>query len=724
MPAFVQPVMMSETRESNQVDSNISVSFEKNTQEKAKSVLINGMLDTEESPQSETGNDDSLDKSTEATKLAPADHLWATIAEGAVQLRMERNGPNSEPPELVHEMLLKSVQLYGDLPALKWKEGNDWTSLTFTDYYQLARSVAKSFLKLGLERFHGVGILGFNSPRWFVSDIGAIMAGGFAVGIYTTNSPEACQYVAENCKANIIVVENDKQLQKIIQVWPQLPHLKAIVQYSGELKDNVENVYLWSDFIEMGKDVDDSRLDKVMASQKANQCCTLIYTSGTTGEPKGVMLSHDNITWTARRLMQVLKIGSAHEMQQQSISYLPLSHIAAQMCDIWLCAMLGATTNFASPDALKGTLVNTMKEVRPTVFFGVPRVWEKIMEKIKVANASSGFLKRSLVSWGQKVGLEANIAAMKGESPPWSYGLAHSLIFKNIRQALGLDRCNICYVGAAPIAPETLEYFLSFDIPIYELYGMSESTGPQNMNVKDSHRIGSCGRPIPGFSLKLSNPDEEQNGEVCFWGRHVFMGYLSMEENTRNTLDEEGWLHSGDLGNIDDDGFLTITGRIKELIITAGGENIPPLLIEHSVKTELPFISNAMLIGDKRKFLSILLTLKCQVNESTGEPQDELSDDVVAFFRKIGSNSTRVSEVLSSSDPVVNCAIAEGIERVNQKATSNAQRVQKWDVLPQDFSIVGGELGPTLKLKRPAVLKKNCDRINNLYCDLTPTSSS
>uniref|UniRef100_A0A8C4NBL7 long-chain-fatty-acid--CoA ligase n=1 Tax=Eptatretus burgeri TaxID=7764 RepID=A0A8C4NBL7_EPTBU len=647
MPAFVQPVMMSETRESNQVDSNISVSFEKNTQEKAKSVLINGMLDTEESPQSETGNDDSLDKSTEATKLAPADHLWATIAEGAVQLRMERNGPNSEPPELVHEMLLKSVQLYGDLPALKWKEGNDWTSLTFTDYYQLARSVAKSFLKLGLERFHGVGILGFNSPRWFVSDIGAIMAGGFAVGIYTTNSPEACQYVAENCKANIIVVENDKQLQKIIQVWPQLPHLKAIVQYSGELKDNVENVYLWSDFIEMGKDVDDSRLDKVMASQKANQCCTLIYTSGTTGEPKGVMLSHDNITWTARRLMQVLKIGSAHEMQQQSISYLPLSHIAAQMCDIWLCAMLGATTNFASPDALKGTLVNTMKEVRPTVFFGVPRVWEKIMEKIKVANASSGFLKRSLVSWGQKVGLEANIAAMKG-----------------------------------------------------------------------------CGRPIPGFSLKLSNPDEEQNGEVCFWGRHVFMGYLSMEENTRNTLDEEGWLHSGDLGNIDDDGFLTITGRIKELIITAGGENIPPLLIEHSVKTELPFISNAMLIGDKRKFLSILLTLKCQVNESTGEPQDELSDDVVAFFRKIGSNSTRVSEVLSSSDPVVNCAIAEGIERVNQKATSNAQRVQKWDVLPQDFSIVGGELGPTLKLKRPAVLKKNCDRINNLYCDLTPTSSS
>uniref|UniRef100_UPI00358FD0E0 long-chain-fatty-acid--CoA ligase ACSBG2-like n=1 Tax=Myxine glutinosa TaxID=7769 RepID=UPI00358FD0E0 len=637
---------------------------------------------------------------------------------------MEAEGPNSEPPTLVHKMLLETVQLHGDLPALKWKEGNDWTWLTYTDYYELSRSAAKSFLKIGLERFHGVGILGFNSPRWFVSDIGAIMAGGFAVGIYTTNSPEACQYVAENCKANVFVVENDKQLQKIIQVWPQLPHLKAIVQYSGELKDKVDNVYTWSDFIEMGKDVDDSRLDEVMASQKANQCCILIYTSGTTGQPKGVMLSHDNITWTAMRLKEILKIGSPQEMQHQAVSYLPLSHIAAQMCDIWLCAFLGATTNFASPDALKGTLVNTMKEVRPTMFLGVPRVWEKMMEKMKAASASSGFLKRSLISWGRKVGLEANIAAMKGQSHPWSYGLAHSLIFKNVRQALGLDRCQHCYVGAAPIARETLEYFLSFDIPIYELYGMSESSGPQNINVKDTYRIGSCGRSIPGCSSKVSNPDEEQNGEVCIWGRHVFMGYLTMEENTRSTLDEEGWLHSGDLGIIDDDGFLTITGRIKELIITAGGENIPPLFIENAVKAELPFISNAMLIGDKRKFLSILLTLKCQINESTGEPQDELSQEAVEFFHKIGSKSTRVSEVLISRDTIVNCTIAEGIERVNQKATSNAQRVQKWDVLPQDFSIVGGELGPTLKLKRPAVLKKYCDRINSLYCDLTPPSSS
>ncbi|KAL3062561.1 hypothetical protein OYC64_002381 [Pagothenia borchgrevinki] len=646
------------------------------------------------------------------TALAPADQLWSTSKDQAVRLRMEGSGPASETPITVHQLFMETVENYGDRPALVSKTEGQWVTLTWRQYYEQCRAAAKSFLKLGLERYHGVGILGFNSAEWFISDVGCIFAGGLATGIYTTNSPEACQYVAESCEANILVVENQKQLEKILQVKDQLPHLKAIVQYKGELKQKAPFLYTWAEFMKQGEDVPDEQLDAVIDSLRPNECCTLIFTSGTTGNPKGVMLSHDNLTWTVRTAAPMAGFKYGEEVV---VSYLPLSHVAAQLIDMWMCVCFAMTTYFADPDALKGSIVNTLKEARPTCFLGVPRVWEKMQEKMKAAGAKASPMRSAVAGWAKSIGLQYNYSVMNGENlVPWGFMLANNLVFKRVREALGLDRCKVCFTGAAPVTKETLEYFMSLNMPLLELYGMSESSGPHTISSNSSYCIASCGKVMPGAKTKLENPDQDGSGEICFWGRHVFMGYLNMPDKTTEALDQDGWLHSGDLGRHDKNDFLFITGRIKELIITAGGENIPPVLIEDAVKSEVAIISNAMLIGDRLKFLSIMITLKC-VMDDNGDPTDALTPEALSFCQQHDVTATTVSGIIANKEPAIYTAIQEGIERVNARATSNAQKIQKFVILEQDFSIGGGELGPTMKLRRPIVVKMYQEKINELY---------
>ncbi|KAM6944713.1 long-chain-fatty-acid--CoA ligase ACSBG2-like isoform 1-T2 [Lycodopsis pacificus] len=648
--------------------------------------------------------------------LAPADRLWSTSRHKAVRLRMEGSGPASETPMTAHQLFLETVEAYGDHPALASKKEGQWVTLTWRQYYEQCRAAAKSFLKLGLERYHGVGILGFNSPEWFISDIGCILAGGLATGIYTTNSPEACQYVAASSEANILVVENQKQLDKILQVKDHLPHLKAIVQYKGELQQKAPFLYTWAEFMKLGEDVPEEQLNAVIDSLRPNECCTLIFTSGTTGNPKGCMLSHDNLTWTVQRAASMVNLKHTEE---RMVSYLPLSHSAGQLVDIWASILCAMTIYFAEPDALKGSLVNTLKEVRPTCFVGVPRVWEKMQEKMKAVGAKASPMKRRVAGWAKSIGLRYNYSVMNGENQvPWGFMLANNLVFKKVRDSLGLDRCKLCFTGAAPITKDTVEFFMSLNIPLLELYGMSESSCPHTVSTDTSYHLTSCGKVMPGCKTKLENPDEDGSGEICMWGRHVFMGYLDMPDLTEEALDQDGWLRSGDLGRHDQNDFLYITGRIKELIITAGGENIPPVPIEDSVKAEVPIISNAMLIGDKLKFLSMLLTLKCVADDS-GEPTDELSPEALIFCQQHNVTATKVSEIVANKEPALYQAIQEGMDRSNARATSNAQKIQKWVILERDFSVSGGELGPTLKLRRPIVVKMYQEEINELYAVAT-----
>ncbi|XP_032479402.1 long-chain-fatty-acid--CoA ligase ACSBG1 [Phocoena sinus] len=644
---------------------------------------------------------------------SPEEALWTTQADGRVHLRIDPSCPQT--PYTVHRMFCEALDKYGDLSALGFKRQGMWEHISYNQYYLLARKAAKGFLKLGLERAHSVAILGFNSPEWFFSAVGTVFAGGIVTGIYTTSSPEACRYIAHDCRANIIVVDTQKQLEKILKIWKNLPHLKAVVIFQESPPTKMANVYTMEEFMDLGNEVTEEALDTIINAQQPNQCCVLVYTSGTTGNPKGVMLSQDNITWTAHYGSQAGDIQPAEVQQEVVVSYLPLSHIAAQIYDLWTGIQWGAQVCFAETDALKGSLVNTLREVEPTSHMGVPRVWEKIMERIQEVAAQSGFIRRKMLLWAMSVTLEQNLTCPSSDLKPFTTRLADYLVLAKVRQALGFAKCQKNFYGGAPMTAETQHFFLGLNIRLYAGYGLSETSGPHFMSSPYNYRLYSSGKVVPGCRVKLVNEDAEGIGEICLWGRTIFMGYLNMEDKTCEAIDADGWLHTGDSGHLDADGFLYITGRLKELIITAGGENVPPVPIEEAVKTELPIISNAVLIGDQRKFLSMLLTLKCTLDPDTSDPTDNLTEQAVEFCQRVGSKAATVSEVVGKKDEAVYQAIEEGIQRVNMNAAARPYHIQKWAVLERDFSISGGELGPTMKLKRLTVLEKYKDIIDSFY---------
>nr|XP_012803447.2 long-chain-fatty-acid--CoA ligase ACSBG2 [Jaculus jaculus] len=617
----------------------------------------------------------------------------------------------------IPELFQESANRFGMYPALASKNGQEWDILSFSQYYEACRKAAKAFMKLGLERFHGVGIMGFNSVEWLIAAVGAILAGGLCVGIYATNSAEACQYVITNAKVDILLVDNDQQLQKILSIPPSsLESLKAIIQYKQPLKQDASNLYSWDGFLKLSTSITNVQLDRVILGQKANQCAVLIYTSGTMDHPKGVMLSHDNITWTAEAMVRELGLNHTAGKQEMVVSYLPLSHIATQMVDIWIPIKIGALIFFAQPDALRGTLVSTLQEVKPTTFLGVPRIWEKMQDTIKQSVAKSSSLRKKAFSWAKIVGLKVNTKRMLGKSDiPINYRMAKALVFSKVRSSLGLDHCHSFLSAVAPLSQETSEFFLSLDIPIGEIYGMTESSGPHAVSSTMNYRVLSCGKILSGCKNMLYQQNNDGIGEVCMWGRHVFMGYLDREEATGEAIDDEGWLHSGDMGRMDNQGYLFITGRIKEILIMAGGENVVPIPIETLVKEKIPIISNAVLVGDKAMFLSMLLTLKCEMDPMTGEPLDKLTLEAVNFCRALGSSATTVSDIVKLQDPLIYTAIQYGIDAVNREAILDSQRIRKWIILDKDFSIHGGELGPTSKVRRRFINQKYKSQIEAMY---------
>lgn len=645
-----------------------------------------------------------------------------------VRLRMGKGIAGTEPKTSI-QVFDDVCAKYGDKPALHQKvlsagasaKDTPWTTWTWNEYRKNVDDFAKSLISLGFERFDIINIIGFNSPEWLFSNFGAIMAGGIAAGVYATNGPEACKYQAEHSEARVVVVEGVKQLQKYYSIGKKLPKLKAVVMYGPDSVPEEASgevgvpVYSFAEFLELGKGVADSELQARVEAQKPNEVTTLIYTSGTTGMPKAVMITHDNTTWTAKTHLTTM---ATVDNNDHMISYLPLSHIAAQMLDLYCPLETGLQIWFAQPDALKGSLGATLKEVRPTIFFGVPRVWEKIYAKMQEVAKSSTGIKKKLSTWAKKKSTKYWDAHQYGgnEKAPSFWGIASKLLGK-VRLALGLDRCVAFYVSAAPIEVKIIEYFASVDIPIFDLFGQSESTGPHTCNKYGAWKIGTMGRPLPGTETKV----DPNTGEMIFSGRHVFAGYMGMPDKTKETIDEDGFLHTGDVVKIDDclqdgvegTGFVTITGRIKELIITAGGENVAPVLIEEAMKDAMPALSNCMVIGDKRKFLSIVFCLQVEVSTETGVASNKLTGAALETSKKIGSSAVTTTEAMKCDK--WKKYLDEGMAAANEKAISRAQRVAKWALLETDFTEPGGELTPTLKLKRSVAADKHSSVIEGLY---------
>jgi long-chain-fatty-acid--CoA ligase ACSBG len=345
-------------------------------------------------------------------------------------------------------------------------------------------------------------------------------------------------------------------------------------------------------------------------------------------------------------------------------------------------------------------------------------VWEKIAESMQLVASSHSGLKSRISSWAKNIGFRANYTKQSGGSgTPFGWTLAKVIFFKKVRQALGLDRCHFPMAGGAPMAQETLTYFMSVNIPVQEIYGMSETSGPTTVTTTDKIRFMSSGRPFQGAEIRIDNPEGEMGiGEVMIRGRHVFMGYLGEPRTTGEVLTSDGWLRSGDLGYLSEEGYLFITGRMKEIIITASGEKVPPRPIENAIKRELPIISNVIVIGEQQRFLCCLVTLKTEQDEATGLPTDRLSDVAVSCCQAAGSSALTVGDILSGEgDHRVLRMIQHGVDRVNKAAACRIQKIAKWSILEQDFSIAGGELTPTLKLKRNYILKKYADCIETFY---------
>jgi len=599
--------------------------------------------------------------------------------------------------------------------ALGIKRDGAWVTWTYRQYLENITTVAKGFLSLGLEPHHSVCILGFNSPEWFISHIAGMVAGGLSTGIYTTNSPEAVGYVASNSRANIIVVADEEQLAKVMQVKDTLRHLKAVVQYSGKVSE--PGVLSWEQLLQVGRGQDEQRLHQSLREQAVNQACMLVYTSGTTGNPKGAMISQDNLTWTVEVARQ--QYGWQID-KEESVTYLPLSHIAGAVIDIFVPFQAGGTVWFADRDALKGSLVQTLVEVRPTRFLGVPRVWEKIQERLLEVGKGNTGMKKLVADWAKRAAFKHHEEQMAGKpGNSISYRIAKKLVLSRVHAALGLDRATVggkeggVYSSAAPLSPETFRYFQALDMFVLEFLGSTETSGPMTACFPGvDTKQGSVGKGYPQFETEILE------GEIVTRGRNCCMGYLWEEEKTAELVDSEGWLHSGDLGRKDEDGFFYITGRIKEIIITAGGENIAPVPIEEKIKAELPAVSHAMVVGDKKKHLAVILTLKSLVDDNN-QPLEKLTPEVRSWLRSLGSNATTTRELMEEDSPgvhpMVQAAITEALHRVNEVSVSKAARVHKFILLPVDFSTDGRELTPTMKMARHAVLKKFAAEVEEMY---------
>lgn len=650
-------------------------------------------------------------------KTKNTDFFWTADINTELPIRLSDVGVASYPPVTIVEIFADIVCRCSSLPALGYEEGRKWQYLTWEAYWTEICRFAKSLVALGFKDRDRVCIMGSNAPAWFISYFGAIFCNGVAAGIYTTNGYEATKYVMEHAECVVAVVDTRANLEKAIRVRQATggKYPRSIVIYMEDPPDGYQahGVMKWEKFLVVGTNVPDVQLTQRMEAQRPGNCCTVVYTSGTTGPPKGVLLTHDNVCWTAWATTNL----TPFDTEDRFVSYLPLSHIASQYMDMFVPLFCGGCVYFAKPDALQGTLLETLKQVRPTWFFSVPRVWEKFEEKIKEVGAQRSGLTKAIGDWAKRVGFSGTYATVvTGKSVPFGYALARKLILGKIQQALGLDQAKAFGSGAAPINSSTQEYFMSLGMPICDCFGLSETTGPQIISVPIPgwYRAGSIGRALPGTEIMVSNPNEDGVGEMCFRGRNVFVGYFKNAEESRAVFDDNGFLHSGDIGYIDDQGFAFITGRIKELLITAGGENVAPVLIERVVMEEMPFISNCQVVGDRRRFLSLLICLR-SVLDSNNQPTNNLAESTIKMLAPRGSKCRTTFE--AANDPVMAQLIHEGIQRSNQRATSKAQHIRKWRIVPQDFTREGGELTATMKLMRKVVIDKYKDIIEDMYAE-------
>ena len=621
--------------------------------------------------------------------------------------------------ETIVDRFWERVETHPDKVSLRRKSQGNWQDITWRDYGALVKKAAKGYLAQGFGHSDKMSLLSLNRPEWHVADIACLTVGGATAPIYVTNSPEQVAYVAGHSESKLACVENQDQLEKILKMRSELPSLEKVIVFEGyDGSADGDFVMTWDELLASGESIDDETFEQAVAKVKPEDLGTFVYTSGTTGPPKAVMLTHSNIWWTATHSEQHIPIGDDTirlpdgSYDGRALSYLPLSHIAERMISHLLQIYYGTETWFAQ--SLQ-TLPEDLKECRPTYFFGVPRVWEKFYAGIqaKMAQADPNDRKTKLakraIEVGRKVTEAEQEAVQRGgkmadAKVPLGLKLRHTvldkLVLHKVREAIGLDQCRLPLSAAAPLNSDLIWFFHSIGVKITEGYGQSEDTGPTTWNPPDAVKIGSVGTPLSGLEVKIA-----EDGEILARGGNIMAGYYKDEAATKETIDEEGWLHSGDVGEFDDNNYLKITDRKKDLIITAGGKNIAPQEIENKIKFH-SLVSQVVVIGDRRPFLTALITL-----DEEKAPAWAKEQGIDGGIAEIAANDRTLKEIEGAINEVNN-------------SLAKVEGVKKFRVLERDFLQEENEITPTMKVKRKQINEIYADAIEGMYEKDSPAAAS
>ena len=591
------------------------------------------------------------------------------------------------------EYLISNAEQYPNENAISWKDDSgNWINMNWAEFCDTAMSVAKSLLAMGFESGDKLSIYSYNRMEWYAAYAAANMCNGAAVGVYHTCSPEEVEWVVGNSDSKFVFVGGNpmdggdpgKMCHKRLEsTMGTLDKVEVVISMDGVDVINHSSAMSWSDFISKGTNTSDSDVMARLSSIKPDDVAALIYTSGTTGNPKGVVLTHDNFDY---ELECVHKITS-YDQGDGYVSWLPCAHVFGQVVDnhLWI------------RDAIHMRVVDNplhsidyCKEVQPHLFIGVPRIYEKVYSNL-------------VAGLGSKVG--------------WlGLPILGGIVSKKAKQKIGFSNVKYSITGAAPINPDILELFHKLKVPLFEGYGMTETTAGATLNYPNNNRIGSVGKALEGTGLRIADPNEKGEGEIQFNGRHIMAGYYRNEQATAETMTEDGWLKSGDLGKIDQDGYVYITGRIKEIYVSSAGKNVAPLVVEETMKS-ISLLSQVMLIGDGRKYCSALVTLdvgailrdKFGLDGATEVPKDPAEQ--IAKLKELGHD---LSEFTGSAD--IFAEVEGQVQELNKKF-SNPEQIKKFRILPRDLSVDHGELTPTLKIRRKQIRENWAEVIDEMYAD-------
>ena len=576
-----------------------------------------------------------------------------------------------------------------DKPALCYKDGTEWKTVTWQHYSDRVDEFARSLMALGVKPRDKVALIGTNTPEWFYADMGIMTMGASTVPVYGTNSGDQIIYILKHSESKVFIMEDISYFERIAGRLDEIPALEYVVVIRGAFPGSKGLILSFDEFAALKEKTPLEDLQKIREQIKPEDVDTLLYTSGTTGQPKAVILTNLNSVTAGKNVDLTMNLKN---VKISSPCYLPLSHVAERTVNLFYALYSGQITYFMGGyDKFKESL----SEVRPTMWMGVPRVWEKLYEGVMGYRASLPDNKRKMIDWALSVGSDYNQRKYKKENISVilaaKYLVARSLVIKKLLRALGLDRAIVFVTGGAPTHLETLNFYISIGVWLQDVYGQTEGHGTTSFALRGDVRFGSAGKPYPLTKVELA-PD----GEILVKGDHVSPGYYKDLELTAETF-KDGWLYSGDLGRFDGDGFLWVTGRKKDIIITSGGKNITPAKIE-AMLLGLPLIENAVVVGDARKYLTCLLVLS--------------EESVKKFATEKGLKGSTYAEIVRTDE--VKNEINRYIDSMNEKL-SRVEQIKAFKILSRPFSQEGDELTPTMKVKRFVIQKKYAKEIEDMY---------